>query len=89
MFTPNVRDGLTRLSRERLNELLGRLRELDPAPGASLSDASSPTLHPDVIVETGTGGAGFEVRLVDSGLPPVEIDPDIFEAKASRIHRSA
>jgi RNA polymerase sigma-54 factor len=69
----------------RLDELLQRLRELDPAPGSALSGSSSPGLRPDVVVEpvTPSGGApldaarGFEIRVVRSGLPPLALDPEV------------
>jgi RNA polymerase sigma-54 factor len=76
-----ARNKLPRVSRalgidlERLHELLGRLRGLEPAPGKGADGAASPPLVPDVIVR---GGAeGFEVHVDRSGLPAVRIDEDV------------
>ena len=60
---------------EDLGVLLDRLRELELAPGAQLSGSSSPPIHPDVIVER--QGERFEVRVDQSGLPAVTIDPEV------------
>ena len=57
----------------RLRELLARLAQLDPAPGAALRDGPAPLVHPDVIVER-TEQGGFEVRLERSSWPSVSLD---------------
>ena len=59
----------------RLNELLVRLRELDPAPGFAHAGGSPPPIRPDVLVER--TDHGFEVRIDQSGLPPVALDEDV------------
>lgn len=60
---------------DRVQELLERLKELDPRPAAGLAGEASPRLHPEVIVER--TAEGFEVRIDQSGLPPLAIDPDV------------
>ena len=60
---------------EQLHELLGRLKELRLAPAGGLGGVDSPSIRPDVIVER--HGDGFQVRIDDSGLPPVEIDGSV------------
>ena len=57
----------------RLRELLARLAQLDPAPGATLRDEPAPLVHPDVIVERAERGT-FEVRLDRSAWPSVSLD---------------
>ncbi len=84
---PAVARGLG-IELDRLGELLTRLRELDPAPGAGLTDSASPTIQPDIVVERvhsddgpsgddGEDEARFEVRAVDSGLASVALDPEV------------
>ncbi|MBM3989072.1 MAG: RNA polymerase factor sigma-54 [Planctomycetes bacterium] len=58
---------------QRLRELLARLAQLEPAPGASLRDDPAPTVHPDVIVERTDHGT-FEVRLEGSASPSLSLD---------------
>lgn len=60
---------------ERLRELILRLRELEVAPAARCAADASPPLMPDVVVEP--CASGFEVRLPDSGQPPVALDPRV------------
>ncbi len=73
---------------DRLKELIERLRELDPAPGAALSGETSPALRPDVFVEPVEAAADeldgsaptrreYRVRVVDSGLPEVTLDAGV------------
>lgn len=71
---PAVARGLE-VDMERLHELLHRLRELDIAPGARLVPGSSPPIRPEVVVELTEHG--FEVRLDQSGLPSVVLDPAV------------
>ena len=59
----------------RMHGLLGRLRELDIAPGARISGSPAPAIRPDVIVERTEDG--FELRIDQSGLPPVGLDPSV------------
>ena len=59
----------------RLQVLVARLRELDLAPGAALSAEAVRPIHCEVVVER--RGDGFEVRVDQSGLPAVEIDPAV------------
>ena len=67
---------------ERLQELLSRLRYLSPAPAAGMGGVTPPAIHPEVIVER--VGEGFAVRIDDSGLASVSIDPDFQELAGSR-----
>jgi len=74
---------------ERLGELLSRLRDLNPAPGAELSDETAPVLVPEVVVErrtpAGAGAeAGFEVRVEGAGLPPVALDEEVVRMSRDR-----
>lgn len=62
------------VSMERLDELLGRLRQLQPAPAAGMGGVTLPPITPEVIVERTE--EGFRVRIDNSGLPTVSIDPD-------------
>lgn len=57
----------------RLRELLARLAQLDPTPGASLRDDPAPLVQPDLVVERTEQGA-FEVRLDRSSWPSVSLD---------------
>jgi RNA polymerase sigma-54 factor len=59
-----------------LRELLARLSELDPRPGASEGSDAAPGLVPDVAVDP-TPDGGFEVRVDRSAWPTVEIDAGI------------
>jgi DNA-directed RNA polymerase specialized sigma54-like protein len=52
--------------------LIGRLAELETAPGAALQEESAPILRPDLVVAQ--QGRGFEVTLDRSQLPAVQID---------------
>ncbi len=63
------------IDQERLQELLGRLRELELSPGRSVAATSPRPIRPEVIVEEGTNG--FEVRIDGSGLPTVRLDEDV------------
>ena len=65
---------------ERLQEVLLSLRGLDPRPGARLSGGSAPPIVPEVVVELGPDG--IEVRVDQSGLPAVSLDPDVTELAA-------
>jgi RNA polymerase sigma-54 factor len=55
--------------------LIGRLAELETAPGAALQEGSAPILRPDLIVAQ--QGRGFEVALDRSQLPAVQIDAHV------------
>lgn len=59
----------------RLEELLGSLRGLNPSPVAVFVGDAAPPIHPEVIVEL--DGVGFRVRVDQSGLPSVHVDPDV------------
>ncbi|MEM7307716.1 MAG: RNA polymerase factor sigma-54 [Planctomycetota bacterium] len=63
------------LDLDELEGLIARLRELELRPAAELVQESTPAIHPDVLVEA--DGAGFVVRIDDSGLPPMRIDPEV------------
>jgi RNA polymerase sigma-54 factor len=65
-----------RIDVSRLRELLARLAQLDPAPGATLRDEPAPLVHPDVVVERDEQGC-FEVRLERSSWPSVSLDARI------------
>ncbi len=58
-----------------LHVLLERLRELEIAPGARVGGRFSPPIRPDVIVEQTE--SGFQVRIDQSGLPSVSLDPGV------------
>lgn len=60
------------LSVAELERLLGRLAELEPAPGAALHDEAAPVLRPDFLALP--QGCGYEVVLDRSRLPSVQID---------------
>lgn len=68
---------------ETLSGLLGRLRSIDPAPGAAFSGHTPPPIVPDVVVERlgeadePDAGERFEVRVLSSGLPAVSIDEGV------------
>lgn len=59
-----------------LEELLGRLRELDPRPGAGLGVGHAPPVVPDVIVERDEDGA-LRVSASGAGLPDVRLDEEV------------
>jgi RNA polymerase sigma-54 factor len=69
---------------DRLAELIARLRELRLSPGAELAPAASPAIKPEVLVTA--SGAGFEVRVDQSGLPAVEIDDGVRAVARDRAH---
>jgi RNA polymerase sigma-54 factor len=56
-----------------LCELLGRLRELDPAPLSRVAGDAAPPLTPEVLLVP--SATGFEVHIDQSGLPAVTIEP--------------
>jgi RNA polymerase sigma-54 factor len=60
------------VSMPELQRLLGRLAQLDPAPGAELADRAAPPLRPELTVEP--DGDGFELRLERSQLAAVRLD---------------
>ena len=60
------------LSLVELERLIGRLAELETAPGAGLQEESAPILRPDLVVAQ--QGRAFEVTLDRSQLPAVQID---------------
>ncbi len=68
------------LELERLQEVLLSLRGLDPRPGARLSGGSAPPIVPEVVVELSPGGV--EVRVDQSGLPAISLDPDVAKIAA-------
>lgn len=71
----------------RLEELLARLRGLDPAPARELCEPGSPAIRPEVLVDALPEG-GFEVRLDSSAWPSVRVDPEL-EALALREGRKS
>ncbi len=83
-----ARNKLPRVSRalgveiERLQELLARLRELEPAPGQRDAAGAPPPIVPDVLVRR--GAEGFEVSVEQSGLPSVRVDDDVRALAADR-----
>ena len=62
----------------RLEELLARLRGLDPAPLRELEEQSTPAIRPEVLVDAIADG-GFKVRLDSSAWPSVRVDPELEE----------
>ncbi len=60
---------------DQLNGLLERLRELELRPAAGLVGEAPPAIHPDVVVEEAEDG--FVVKVDQSGLPPLRVDPDV------------
>lgn len=63
------------LSLDGLKELLAKLALLDPRPGRELCEALQPPITPEVVVERSQGG--YEVRLENSALPAVGLDPHV------------
>ncbi len=61
---------------ERLKEIIGRLRVLNPKPGAMYSEKAVPTIRPDIVVERRDGK--LEIRIEDSFLPKLVIDETYF-----------
>ncbi|MFT5284536.1 MAG: RNA polymerase sigma-54 factor [Planctomycetota bacterium] len=59
----------------RLEELLASLQGLNPSPVAIHVGDAAPPIHPEVIVEL--DGIGFRVRVDQSGLPAIHVDPDV------------
>ena len=74
------------LELDELGVLLGRLRHLSPAPAAGMGGATPPAIHPEVVVEPCEDG--YQVRIDDSGLPSVSIDPE-FQALAKKGNRGS
>lgn len=66
----------------RLDELLGRLRELRLRPAAELVDETPAPIRPDVVVER--RGQSFEVRMELAGQPAVSIDARVAELAKDR-----
>lgn len=73
---------------ERLLELLGRLRGLEPAPGRVAEAGPPAPIVPEVIVRQASGGTdgpsgpgstggGFEVSVDQSGWPVVRVDEEL------------
>jgi len=63
------------LELSRLEELLESIRSLNPNPVAMLVGDSAPRIHPEVTVEL--DGVGFRVRVDQSGLLGIHVDPDV------------
>lgn len=59
---------------DEINEVWDELRKLNPKPGASFVENTSPAVTPDVYVEKNDDGK-YEVRLEDGQLPNVWISP--------------
>ncbi|MEM6330529.1 MAG: RNA polymerase factor sigma-54 [Planctomycetota bacterium] len=64
----------TGYSIDLINEAWQELRKLKPKPGAEFSEATVPSVTPDVFVEKNDDGR-YEVRLEDSQLPSLWISP--------------
>ncbi len=60
---------------ERINEAIGRLRKLDISPGLQVGRNESIPITPDVIVESRDGSGELTVRLADSSLPSLRLNP--------------
>lgn len=71
------------LSLGELEQLLARLRELDPRPVGACDDASVPCVVPDLHVER--DGDGFVVRIESSGLPSARIDGEVEQLARDRV----
>jgi RNA polymerase sigma-54 factor len=65
-----------------LERLLDLLRELDPAPAASLVEEAAPVIVPEVMVEA--AGEGWEVSVPRSALPAVSVDPSVADLARDR-----
>ena len=59
----------------RLEELLESLHGLNPSPVAMHVGDAAPPIHPEVVVEL--DGVGFRVRVDQSGLPAIHVDPEV------------
>lgn len=71
-----------------LRALIARLAELDPRPGAQLSEEHAPSIVPDVIVEPTPDGE-FEVRVDRSAWPAVTLDDSVTQlARDKQVERS-
>jgi len=79
---PAVARGLG-IEMPELAELLLRLRDLDPRPGAEHEVIETPVLRPDVVVERGEDGA-WTVRVERSQLPTVSLDPELVTLAKSK-----
>ncbi len=62
-------------SMDRLNRALRRLSKLDISPGLQVGRNDSIPITPDVIVESRDGSGDFSVRLADTGLPGLRLNP--------------
>lgn len=62
-------------SLERLNQAIRRLSKLDSSPGLQVGRNESIPITPDVIVEPPNGSGDFSVRLADSSLPSLRLNP--------------
>jgi RNA polymerase sigma-54 factor len=70
------------ISLEQLDELIARLRQLDPRPASQLVESTAPPLVPDVVVERTADG--FEVRVDASDCPAARIDPQVVALSRDR-----
>lgn len=64
----------TNFTIEEVNEIWEELRKLKPKPGADFSEATVPSVTPDVFVEKDDEGK-YTVRLEDTQLPSLSISP--------------
>jgi RNA polymerase sigma-54 factor len=60
---------------ERLNQAIRRLSKLDISPGLQIGRNDSIPITPDVLVESRDGAGDFSVRLADSSLPSLRLNP--------------
>ncbi len=60
---------------ERLNQAIRRLSKLDISPGLQIGRNDSIPITPDVLVESRDGSSEFSVRLADTGLPSLRLNP--------------
>jgi len=60
---------------ERLNQAIRRLSKLDISPGLQIGRNDSIPITPDVLVEARDGSGDFSVRLADTGLPSLRLNP--------------
>lgn len=65
-----------------LEELLERLRGLDPCPAAGLVQSTAPVIIPDITCLR--DGDGFEIEVTHSALPSCRLDPQVSELARDR-----
>ncbi len=60
---------------ETIKRAIGRLSKLDTSPGLQIGPDSNHPVTPDVIVESSDVSGQYTVRLADSGLPSLRVNP--------------